>query len=257
MSTIVKRNWLVVILSLAACTRLETGGRFTYLILSFLVFVVGFTAWLTQVESAQGIGFSAHPGKYWLGLAIIAGTFGAISPANLGLLELGAFFALLIPLSRGQIYLPFFFLGLLAEVKFQTFPVLGLALLVMMSLGGNLLPAIFSAAAGFLVGEAATMLVTSPQLWSALAHTRLENLGQLAGDYWKGPLALVFATGLFVHMSYWRERLPISETRVLAFLLAVVFGVTLNNFVLSLPLLLLLILMLKTQRAWPLAWTGP
>lgn len=222
-----------------------------YLWLSLAVLVVGFAYWLKQIEPVHRLKLASHPWRNLLAVAISAALF--VSPyhvQNEGFVP-GILLALLVPLMQGRIAFPFFILGLLTGVNFQFLPVLGLTLVVMMSLpaGANRRSvAILSTLGGIAFGGLLLVGAVSPQAWLELSKYNVQNLNYIGGIYW-----LIFATTLYLHLSYWRERLSPNETRSLAYLSAIAFGLTFlvcfpahgqsNAYVLSLPLVMLLVLL--------------
>lgn len=257
----------------------ELWGRLAYVGLSLLVFLGGFTYWLKHAEQWHHFRLSTHPWKNWLAAGLAAELFGAIYYCKIEVLELGLFFAMLVPLVNGSTLLPFFLMGVLGEIKFQTVPVLGLMLIVASFLGDRPVRSALAAVLGYLSGEVAVMLALTPQTWLELTRARFATMDYIVDTYWAThyqhlyktfltagvPLSLeqakwtavamgsVFATALYLHLSYWRERLNPVETRSLGYLSAYAFGLTYlllfspmsqsNAYTLVFPLFLLVFLL--------------
>ena len=257
----------------------ELWGRLAYIGLSLLTFFGGFVYWLRHAEQWHGFKLSTHPWKNWLAVALAAELFGAIYYCKIELLELGIFFAILVPLVKGKTALPFFLMGVLADIKFQTVPAIGLAFIVTAFFGDRPFRSLLCALLGYLSGEVAVMVAVTPTTWLELTRARFATMNYIVETYWtyqyqhlfrtfleagvqlnltqvkwiSAVLGSVFATGLYLHLSYWRERLGTLETRSLGYLSAYAFGLTYlllfspmsqsNAYTLTLPLLMLIFLL--------------
>ncbi len=180
----------------------ETWGRLAYVSLSLIVLLGGMLSWTNRARRVYGIEFSTHPWRN-LALAMIgAELFGAIYFCKFEILEVGVLLVLVRLLTDGRIFIPFFLLGLLAEIKFQTVPVIGLLFVALMLLEARpVRAALVSGAAsllGVLAGAVLPLLAVSPSTLLEWNKARFANIDYVISTYWQGhyqPLYKVLLTG--------------------------------------------------------------
>ncbi len=180
----------------------ETWGRFAYVSLSLAVLVGGAWYWMSLAQRTYGIDFRSHPWRN-VALAMVgAELFGAIYFCKVEMFEVGLLLVLVRMLVDKKVFFPFLLLGLLAEIKFQTVPVIGLLFVALLMLDTKPLRGAMTAGVagllGFLSGALLPLLAVSPATLLTWNKARFANIEHVITHYWQEhyqPLYKVLLTG--------------------------------------------------------------
>ncbi len=233
----------------------EIWGRSAFVLLSLLLLGAGFVYWLRCSEEIHGEVLRHHPWRHWALLLFGAEIFGAIYFTKIEIAQLGLLFICLGLLLRGQVCAPFFVFGFLAEFKFQTLPVIGLAVMATALLRGGVVKAALASALGFATAAALPLLILDWNSLAALNQSRFEQIDRILRTYWVAthynsvykvflangvPLTLggakiisllggvTLALLFWALMRSWREKYAHREAMSLSYLGALALGLVFN-----------------------------